>query len=172
MTLLPFDLLCDTLSHNLARDDQVRLLDGEVARLIQLGYGHGALLQAARASNRAYKTLAERARVVGYWQGISAAQRLSPGESAARDLLDEFPALTWTHLRVAKGYSKDPDTALPVLLAALTEGPAGLMGPDQFAYYVGKKKKEAGHVQKRYVIDNQRGLRVTIDVGAKEEIEL
>lgn len=127
------DYLTELMSVAAVNVDSAKLSIGEAAAMFQAEFGRGALRQAAREINRPYSTLAEYARVVKYYQ---ADVPLSLGESEARVLLDTHPVLNWTHLRVAKGLSKDPQVALNALNHALDHD----MSLEQFKRYVAKTK--------------------------------
>lgn len=151
-----FEVLVEAISAGTSDEDSGRLLQGEAATLVQQFYGHGGLTEAAKMSHSEYKTLAERARVVSYYQRLSAGQILEIGQSVARDLLGEFPTLRWTHLRVAKGLSDNPWEAL----TALRDGQD--MTPKEFKRHVAKLRKANGHKPTRMIIDGRAGYRVTI----------
>ncbi|MBN1430473.1 MAG: hypothetical protein JXB07_19035 [Anaerolineae bacterium] len=151
-----YEVLVEAISASISDEDSARLMQGEAAALIQEHYGHGGLVEAAKMSHSEYKTIAERARVIRYYQQLSAGQNLVLGESIARDLIDEFPTLRWTHLRVAKGLSSNPWEAL----TALRDGQD--MTPVEFKRHVARLRRQNGHKPIRMVIDGRAGYRLTI----------
>ncbi len=138
-------------------EDHTRLLMGELASVLRADYGDTGLKQAAIDTHLVYKTLAERRRVVEYYQ--QSAGQIGPGASVARDLLAEFPVLRWTHLRVAKGLSRDdPGEAIKALAVAVDQA----MTPQQFKRYVAKLRASNGHHPERYKIEGRAGYDITI----------
>ena len=153
---MEFEAGCDLLRESGEAEDRGRLLAGEVAALLQQEYGWGGLKEAAKTAHREYKTVAERARVVSYYQRLSAGQ-IFPGSSVARELLDEYPLLTWTHLRVAKGLDKsNPQVALQ----ALRDGQD--MTPLEFKRYIAQLKAGTGWHPERYIFQARAGYTVIV----------
>jgi len=156
--LSDYTALVDQLRRCADNEDDTRLLMGELASILRDEYGDVGLKQASIDTHLVYKTLAERRRVVEYFQDHSARQ-IAPGASVARDLLAEFPVLRWTHLRVSKGLSKDdPTIAFEALMIAVEQA----MTPQQFKRYVAKLKVENGHRPLRYTIEGRAGYDITI----------
>ena len=149
------DMLIEVI--DAAQDDEngARLDQGEAAALLHRNYGWGGLKQASMRTRVEYKTLAERARVVEYY---SAGQNVSLGESVARDLLAEYSTLTWTHLRVAKGLSKDPALAIAQLQVAVMQA----MTPSQFKRHIARLRRAQGHTPTRIEISARAGYKVII----------
>jgi len=152
-----FEVLVEAISAGTSSEDDGRLLQGEGAALLQQYYGWGGLAEAAKMTHSEYKTLAERARVIAYYQQLSAGQNLGLRDSIARELLDEFPSIRWTHLRVAKGLS---DSNPWLALSALKDGMD--MTPKEFKRHVARIKKANGHKPTRMIIDGRAGYRVMI----------
>ena len=148
--------LISTLQNTHFHEDDARLMAGECAAVIAIEWGD--LKRASLDSGYEYKTLAERAEVVKFCQQFSAHAELEPGNSIAREYLAEFPVLHWKHLVIAKGL-KDPAKAKVALERAVKDG----MTVPQFGRFVRRMKKALGHAQGKIVIDNGRGLRVTIE---------
>lgn len=149
--------LVDRLMACADNEDDTRLTIGEVSHLLRTHYGDTGLKQASIDTHMAYTTLAERRRVVEYYQGESAGQ-IAVGGSVARELLAEFPVLRWTHLRVAKGLSRDdPGVALDALYRAIDEA----MTVKQFKRYIARIKIENGQKPTRMVF-RKAGYTVTI----------
>lgn len=141
-------------------EDAARLAMGEWAALCRREYGRGGLKQAAQHARRPYKTVYDRARLVDYYEQLLPRRLLAPGDSIARELLEEFPELTWTDLRLAQRLDAgNPWVALQALRT--------LVHPDksieQVARDIQQARRANGHEQTRYVIDNGTGLRVIIE---------
>lgn len=151
-----FETLVEILRVSAGGEDDARLTIGEAASLINTGWGD--LKRAANQSNIPYKTLAERVAVIDYFEQLSASADLDINNSVARDYLAEFPMLRWKHLVIGKGL-KDPAKTKIALERAIKDG----MSVNEFARFVGRLKKALGHQPSRMVIDNGRGLRITIE---------
>jgi hypothetical protein len=152
-----YSALVDQLRHCADNEDDTRLMMGELASILRGEYGDAGLKQASIDTHLVYKTLAERRRVVEYYQ--QSAGQIGPGASVARELLAEFPVLRWTHLRVAKGLSRDdPSEAIKALAVAVEEA----LTPQQFKRYVARLKASNGHRPERYKIDGRAGYDLTI----------
>jgi hypothetical protein len=150
-----FNELVELLTMGADGEDEGRLMTGEAAALIQQDHGWGGLKEAAKQANAEYKTVAERARVVRYYESLLPGRTFLPGGSIVRELMAEFPVLRWTHLRVAKGISKtDPWLALNELRIAVEES----MTPQQFKRHIAKQKEPPS----RYVFPARGGWTVTI----------
>jgi hypothetical protein len=134
-----FDELVGDLAYVVDADNQSNLAKGEIAALLQIHHNRGGLQKAAISVNASYKTLAEYSRIIRYYQGLtlfSAPQKLSMGDSVARDLLAEFPQIQWTHLRHAFRYNRhDPWQALARLRDSVEWGDKG-MTPDQLEQHI------------------------------------
>lgn len=153
-----YNALIDQLMHCADTQDDMRLRIGEIACLLWWPGGDVTLKRAAQDVNMEYKTLAEYRRVVDYYQGQSARAELSIGCSVARELMDEFPVLRWSHLRLAKGIDRDDWTAA---LEALGHAVELAMTVREFARYVAKEKLRRGHIPKRHVF-SKAGYTITI----------
>lgn len=136
-------------------ENGARLNQGEAAALLHQSFGWGGLKEAAKRTRVEYKTLAERARVVEYF---SAGQTITVGDSVARDLLAEYPTLSWTHLRVAKGMSKNRGIAIAQLQLAVQKA----MSPSEFKKHAAEWRQMNGHPFDKIVIDGRAGYRLTI----------
>lgn len=148
------DMLVQIIDEGGNDENMGRLKIGEAAALLVQQFGWGALSEAAKRTRKPYKTVAERARIVRYYQDLSAGQNLSVGDSVARDLLAEFSTLDWTHLRVAKGVDKDnPMLALDQLRQAVSEG----MSVQEFKRHIGRLRRRNGHKPTRYVMPSKAG---------------
>lgn len=148
------------LEATLGHEELASVASGEVAYLIQLEYGWGGLSMAAARVRKPYKTIAGRVRVIGYYEKLLPGRNLDKDRSIVHELLEEFPELTYTDLRTAMSLDKDnPWVALDALRKLLKPE----MSPERFALEVQAERRRNGHDQKRYVVDNGRGLRVTIE---------
>jgi len=153
-----FEVLVEAISSSTSDEDNARLMQGEAAALMHEYYGQGGLTEAAKMSHSEYKTLAERARVIRYYQRLSfsAGQKLALHDSVARELIEEFPTIRWTHLRTAKGISSNPWEAL----SALKDGHD--MTPKEFKRHISKLRRQNGHKPTRMLIDCRAGYKMTI----------
>lgn len=155
-----FDERVTELEATLGYEQQATVASGEVAYMIQREFGWGGLARAALMVRKPYKTIANRARVIGYYQQLSPRGNLDKERSVVHELLQEFADLTYTDLRTAMSLDRDnPWVALDALRNLLQPN----MSPERFAIEVGKERKRNGHEQTRYVLDNGRGLRITIE---------
>lgn len=155
-------MLITVIAEAVGNENDARLTQGEASSLINVHFGYGGINVAAKQTNQEYKTLAERCRVVDYYQPLSAGQKLEVGSSVAREMLSEYPVLTWTHLRVAKGLSKE-DPA--VAWGALEHAALNNMTPKEFKRYVAKMRRAAGHKPTKMIIQARAGYTVTIKRG-------
>lgn len=149
--------LTDQLLDCADNEDEARIRSGEIACLLWWPGGDITLKKAAQDVNMNYKTLAERRRVIDYYQ--SARADLAIGKSDARDLMEEFPVLRWSYLRLAKGLDRDDNTAA---IEALAHAVEHAMTYKEFARYIAKEKLRRGHIPKRYVIEGRAGYTITI----------
>lgn len=149
------DELIEVIDAAQSDENEARLNQGEAAALLHQSFGWGGLKEAASRTRVEYKTLAERARVVEYY---SAGQNIAVGDSVARELLAEYPTLTWTHLRVAKGMSKNRGIAIAQLQLAVQKA----MSPSEFKKHAAEWRQMNGHPFDKIVIDGRAGYRLTI----------
>lgn len=157
---MSFEERITELEATLGHEQQATVASGEVAYLIQQEFGWGGLARAALAVRKPYKTIAGRVRVVTYYEKLLPGRNLDKQRSVVHEILEEFPDLTYTDLRTAMTLDRDnPWVALDALRKLLKPD----MSPERFAVEVGKERKRNGHEQTRYVIDNGRGLRITIE---------
>lgn len=153
------DMLVGVIREAVGGENDARLTQGEAASLINQHFGWGGIGEAATQTNQEYKTLAERCRVVEYYQALSAGQKVEVRSSVARDLLSEYPVLTWTHLRIAKGLSKDDPR---VALAALDKAVADDMTPKAFKRFIAQGRRAQGLKPTRLSFPARAGYTVTI----------
>lgn len=111
-------------------DNDARLTMGEAGAIAIEKFGYGALIDICEDTHVVYKTLAERAEVVAFYQN-SAGQNLTLFESDARDLIADNPTLQWTHLRDARRLG-DRGKAIAGLQKAIKEG----WTPSRFQEYI------------------------------------
>lgn len=157
---MSFEERVTELEATLGHEQQATVASGEVAYLIQREFGWGGLAKAAATVRKPYKTIAGRVRVVAYYEKLLPGRNLDKERSVVHEILEEFSDLTYTDLRTAMTLDGDnPWVALDALRKLLKPE----MSPERFAIEVGKERKRNGHEQTRYVIDNGRGLRVTIE---------
>ena len=148
------------LEATLGHEQQATVASGEVAYLIQTEHGWGGLARAALQVRKPYKTIAGRARVIGYYEKLLPGRNLDKERSVAHELLEEFTDLTYTDLRTAMRLDRNnPWVALYALRKILLPD----MSPERFAIEVQKERRRNGHEQTTYVVDNGRGLRITIE---------
>jgi hypothetical protein len=154
-----FDMLVSTISEATENEDEARLTQGEAAALIHEHYGQGGIKRAADETHCEYVTLAERCRVVEYYQRLISARQISMRDSIARELMAEFPTLRWSHLRLAKGLSKDnPWLALNALREAVDQS----LTPKAFKRHVARRRRANGYVPTKIHIEGRAGYWLTI----------
>ena len=153
-----YEKLVEGLRTSAGLQDETRITQGEIAFVISSDYG--GLKQAAIDAHIEYKTLAEYKRVVEFYGPTdnNSAWQNTIGCSLARTLLYDYPTIRWTHLRIAARL-RDFEDAMDALLTASEES----WTPAQLKRHVEKLRKHNGEHPPRYVIDNQRGLKLTID---------
>lgn len=148
-----YEALVEGLRTSAGLQDETRLTQGEIAFVIAEDYGQ--LKQAAIDAHIEYKALAQYKRVVEFYQNST---RVEIGNSNARAVMTEYPNLRYTHLRIAMSL-KDYQEAIE----ALGMANMSTMSIPEFQRWVARLRRENGHKPSRYVVDNGRGLRVTIE---------
>lgn len=134
-----FEMLVEMVTDGAADELSARILTGEAASKLRSLYGHGAIKKAAQRANREYTTVWEYCKVIEFYQQLSG-DEMTVYESDVRDLVAENP-LSWTHLRVAMGYSPDDvQKAKRQLLVAAARG----MTPEQFKRHIKKMQQAEG----------------------------
>jgi hypothetical protein len=148
-----YEAYVEALRTSAGLQDETRITQGEIAAVIASEYG--ALKQAAIDAHIEYKALAQYKRVVEFYENST---RVEIGKSNARAVMSEYPNLRYTHLRVAMSLNDYQEA-----IDALGMANMGTMSIPEFQRWIAKLRRENGHKPSRYVIDNGRGLRVTIE---------
>jgi hypothetical protein len=150
-------------------EEDASLLKAEIAAVAKIYHKRGAITELARKHNASVKTTSEHANVVIYYQEMSARQNLGEGQSVVRELLDEFPVLTWSHLRIARRYNKqNPQAAMLMIQDAIEHGEKG-MTVDQLERHMLEKRKSLERQTIAITRDGPFGrLTINISSPAKE----
>jgi len=148
-----YETYVEALRTSAGLQDETRITQGEIAAVIASEYG--TLKQAAIDAHIEYKTLAEYRRVVEFYEILPGRNLI--GGSDVRRIMATFDTLRWTHLRLAASL-RDYEEAMDALTVAANEAQT----PQQFKRYLARLNN--GHRKpSRYVVDNGRGLRITIE---------
>ena len=147
-----YEQLVEGLRASAGLHDEALLTQGEIAAAIYREYGK--LKQASIDSHIGYKALSQYKCVVEFYNNST---RVEIGNSNARLILDSLDTLHFSHLRIAMGLG-DYEEAMEAIHLAADEA----MTTRQLERHIAKIHSKNGTTPKRYIIDNERGLKVTI----------